>query len=191
MGMGEPLDNVENVVKAIRIMNAPWGLGIAARRITVSTCGVVPGSERLRDLGLQVNLSLSLHAASPELRARLLPLSRKYPLPELVKAVEDYGLKTGRRPTLEYILLGGVNDSPAEARRLAKLARKLRAKVNLIMLSPVPGIDLTPTTQAQQALFQKTLEGLGVSATLRLSRGGDIQAACGQLAGKRAGRLKK
>jgi 23S rRNA (adenine2503-C2)-methyltransferase len=191
MGMGEPLDNAANVVKAIRIMNAPQGLGIAARRITVSTCGIIPGIKRLQDLGLQVNLSLSLHAISPELRSRLLPLSRKYPLPELVKALLGYMRKTGRRLTLEYVLLGGVNDSIAEARRLAGLARKLRANVNLIPLSPVLGLESSAPPGAQVRAFQRALEERGIRATLRRSRGGDIQAACGQLAGKKRGFPRK
>ncbi|MEW5901036.1 MAG: 23S rRNA (adenine(2503)-C(2))-methyltransferase RlmN, partial [Acidobacteriota bacterium] len=165
--------------------------GIAARRITVSTCGVTPGLERFQNLGLQVNLSVSFHAAGQELRSRLLPISRKYPLPELVRALASYVRKTGRRPTLEYILVDGVNDSSAEARRLAQVARQIRAKVNLIPLSPIFGLDFAPTPEAQQELFRKILEDRGVSVMLRRSKGADIQAACGQLAGKKKGDLKK
>jgi 23S rRNA (adenine2503-C2)-methyltransferase len=183
MGMGEPLDNVDNVIKAIRIMNAPEGLGIAARRITVSTAGIIPGIEHLKTLGLQVKLSLSLHAVRDDLRSRLLPVNKKYPLAKLLSVCADYVERTGRLVTLEYILIGGINDSVAEARRLASIAKRLKAKVNLIPYSPIPGLDFVPSPQSRQGLFLRTLDGLKVKATLRRSKGEDIQAACGQLAG--------
>lgn len=184
MGMGEPLDNYENVVKAIQIMNDRRSMGIAARRITVSTVGIVPGIERLKKLGLQVNLSLSLHAVREELRANLLPASRKYPLAQVLQACEEYVHRTGRRMTLEYILLGGLNDSVEEASRLAGIARKLKAKVNLIPCSPVPGLTFVPPPKEASQRFLKRLRERGVTGTLRRSKGVDIQAACGQLAGK-------
>jgi 23S rRNA (adenine2503-C2)-methyltransferase len=188
MGMGEPLDNCENVFKAIRIMNDAKGLCIAARRITISTSGVTPGLERLNDLGLQLHLSLSLHSAKDEVRSSLMPINKKYPLQDLLKTSEDYIKKTGRMITLEYILLRDLNDSAEDARRLAALAKRLRAKVNLIPYSPVCGLEFEASPKARAELFLRWLEEKGVSATLRLSKGVDIQAACGQLAGRLKGR---
>jgi 23S rRNA (adenine2503-C2)-methyltransferase len=184
MGMGEPLDNYDNVIKAIQIMNDPRGLGIAARRITVSTVGIIPGIERLKTLGLQVNLSLSLHAVREELRSKLLPISRKYPLQKVLQACQDYVRETGRMMTLEYILFRGLNDSAEDASRLASIARRLRAKVNLIPCSPVPGLGFFPPPAEANKLFMRRLREKGAKVTLRRSKGADIQAACGQLAGK-------
>jgi len=184
MGMGEPLDNYENVVRAIQAMNDPRGMGIAARRITVSTVGIVPGIELLKKLGLQVNLSLSLHAVREDVRSKLLPISRKYSLQKVLRACEEYVRETGRMMTLEYILLGGLNDSAEDAARLASIARKLKAKVNLIPCSPVPGLGFQPPSAEANKLFLRRIREKGVSATLRRSKGADIQAACGQLAGK-------
>ncbi len=183
MGMGEPLDNFDNVAQSTLIMNAPEGLGIAARRITVSTAGVVPGIERLKNLKLQVNLSLSLHAATDELRSRLMPINRKYPLADVLRACEDYVRSSGRMMTIEYTLIRGVNDSVSDARRLGAVARRLNAKVNLIPCSEFPASDCRPSLPAQKALFLDALERMEIRATLRRSRGADIQAACGQLAG--------
>jgi 23S rRNA (adenine2503-C2)-methyltransferase len=187
MGMGEPLDNFDHVGRAIRLLNDRRGVGLAARRITVSTCGVLPGLEQLRALGLQVELSVSLHAASDELRNRLVPLNRKYPLTKLIPALQDYNRATGRQVTFEYALMKGVNDSPQEAGRLATLARRARAKVNLIPLSLTSGSGYEPTTRPAVVAFLRRLEERGVRATLRRSKGGEIQAACGQLAGIMAG----
>lgn len=184
MGMGEPLDNCENLIRAIQIMNDSRGLGIAARRITVSTVGIIPGIERLKNLGLQVNLSLSLHAVREDVRSKLLPISRKYPLQKVLQACQDYVRDTGRMMTLEYILLRGLNDSAEDASRLASIARRLRAKVNLIPCSPVPGPGFFPPPVETNELFLRWLKEKGVNATLRRSKGTDIQAACGQLAGK-------
>jgi 23S rRNA (adenine2503-C2)-methyltransferase len=184
MGMGEPLDNLDNLIRTIRLMNSPEGMGIAARRITISTVGIVPAIEKLEGLGLQVNLSLSLHATTEELRSRLLPINRKYPLAQVIKAGAHYARATGRMMTIEYILISGLNDSAADARRLASLARKLRAKINLIPYSPGCGLELAASSGPRQLAFLQTLESLGVGATIRRSKGGDIRAACGQLAGK-------
>jgi 23S rRNA (adenine2503-C2)-methyltransferase len=184
MGMGEPLDNLDNLVRALRNMNAPEGLGIAARRITVSTAGVIPGIERLAALDLQINLSLSLHAARDGLRSRLMPINRKYPLEAVLRACEAYLRAGGRMVTLEYVLLGGINDLDADARELAAVARRLRAKVNLIPFSEFEGLSCRPTREARQEAFLRTLEELRVKVTLRLSKGAGIQAACGQLAGR-------
>jgi len=187
MGMGEPLDNFDNLVRAVRILNDPRGMGIAARRMTVSTAGVVPGILRLRELGLQINLSVSLHAADDELRSRLTPVNRKYPLAMVVAACEDYLREGGRKITFEYILLDGVNDRPADADGLARLSYRLRAKVNLIPYSPVEGFDFrTPSPERIQA-FLRRLEEKGAAVTLRRSKGRDIRAACGQLAGRLGG----
>jgi len=184
MGMGEPLDNFDNLAKAIRIMNAPEGLGIAARRMTVSTVGHIPGIERLKALDLQVNLSVSLHAVTDRLRSSLMPINKKYPLEKLVAACEDYIRSGGRMITLEYILIRKVNDSLNDADGLAGIARRLRAKVNLIAYSPVPGLAFETPSDGEVARFTRWLEERRVHVTLRLSKGQDIFAACGQLAGR-------
>ncbi|MBP1769069.1 MAG: rRNA ((2503)-C(2))-methyltransferase [Candidatus Aminicenantes bacterium] len=184
MGMGEPLDNYDNVVRAILIMNSPEGLGIAARRMTISTVGIIPAMEKLQGLGLQINLSISLHATTDELRSRLLPINRRYPLKEVIKAGIRYAKATGRMITVEYILISGINDSAADARRLASTAGTLRAKVNLIPCSPGCGPGYEPSSGQRQSDFLQALEAAGIGATLRRSKGGDIRAACGQLAGK-------
>lgn len=184
MGMGEPLDNFDNLTKAIRIMNAPEGMGVAARRMTVSTAGLVPGIERLAALDLQVNLSVSLHAVTDRLRSRLMPINRNYPLEKLVAACESYIRSGGRMITLEYVLIKGVNDGVDDADGLAGIARRLRAKVNLIAYSPVAGLEFETPSGADVARFRRRLEERKVRVTLRLSKGQDIFAACGQLAGR-------
>jgi 23S rRNA (adenine2503-C2)-methyltransferase len=184
MGMGEPLDNTDHVVRAVLIMNSPEGMGIAARRLTISTVGIIPGIEKLETLGLQLNLSLSLHATTEELRSRLLPVNRKYPLKQVIKAGARYARVTGRMITIEYALISGVNDSEADARRLASIAKTLRAKVNLIPYSPGCGEGFETSPAPKRAAFLQILEGSGIAATLRHSKGADIRAACGQLAGK-------
>jgi len=184
MGMGEPLDNFENLAKAIKIMNSAEGLGIAARRMTVSTCGIVPGIKRFKSLGLQVNLSISLHAVTDEKRTQLVPINKKYPLETLIEACQDYMRGGGRRITLEYVLIRGFNDFLADADGLAGIARRLKAKVNLIPYSPIQGLPYEVPTEDKIHLFVRRLEGRNISVTLRHSKGADIQAACGQLAGR-------
>lgn len=184
MGMGEPLDNWANVEKAIRIMNAPEGLGIAARRMTVSTAGYLPAFKRLEAFDLQVNLSLSLHAVTDRLRDKLMPINRRFPLEEVVRAAEEYIRSGGRMITLDYIVIRGLNDSLDDADGLAAIARRLRAKVNLIAYSPVEGLAFETPTEADVARFKRWLEERKVNTTLRLSKGSDIAAACGQLAGR-------
>lgn len=184
MGMGEPLDNFDNLERVLSIMNSPEGMGVAARRMTISTAGLVPGIKRLAKLDLQVNLSVSIHAANDALRSRLMPLNRKYPLEDLVAACEDYVREGGRMLTLEYVLLRGVNDAPSDAEGLAGIARRLKAKVNLIAFSPVPGVEFETPSGGDIVRFRRLLEERKVSVTLRLSKGGDIMAACGQLAGR-------
>lgn len=180
MGMGEPLANYEHVVQAIRILNAPWGLGIGARKITVSTVGLPKQIRRLADEGLQLNLALSLHAPTQELRHELIPWG-KVPIPELLDACDYYFRKTGREVTLEYVLLAGVNMSPAHAVQLAAIARRLRCNVNLLRYNPVPGVPYERPTAEAAFAFQEELRRGGVNAHVRTSRGRDIDAACGQL----------
>lgn len=184
MGMGEPLDNWANVEKALRIMNAPEGLAVAARRITVSTAGFVDAFKKLEALDLQINVSISLHAVTDRLRDRLMPINRRFPLEQVVTAAEAYIRHGGRMITLEYILIGGLNDSLDDADGLAAIARRLRAKVNLIAFSPVEGARFATPTEADVARFRRWLEERKVGTTVRLSKGADIAAACGQLAGR-------
>jgi len=184
MGIGEPLDNYENVSRAIMIMNDPEGMAIGARRITISTCGVIPGMNKLRNLGLQVNLSVSLHATNNRLRDTFMPINKRYPLEKLIKASEDFINSTGRMITLEYILIKGKNDSLRDADELAKIAKRLKAKVNLVPCSSVPGTDFQSTPKKEIEKFIDRLIQRKVNATLRDSKGADIQAACGQLAGR-------
>jgi len=187
MGMGEPLDNYENVSNAITIMNDPEGMAIGARRITISTCGIIPGMEKLKDLGLQINLSVSLHATNNRLRDELMPINRKYPLEELIKACEDYIRSSGRIITLEYILIKGKNDSLKDADELGPIAKRLKAKVNLVPCSPIPGQNFQSPERRSINIFMNRLLKRGANATLRESKGKDIKAACGQLAGKAKG----
>ncbi len=184
MGMGEPLDNLENLLKAIRILNDERGLNFGARRMTVSTAGVIPGIKKLKDFELQINLSISIHSALDRQRSRLMPINKKYPLAELVEAAEDYIRSGGRQLTLEYILIRDLNDSLYESEGLAAIARRLRAKVNLIAYSPVPQLPYRRPEEAGVARFGRWLEERKVKVTFRQSRGVDIAAACGQLAGK-------
>jgi 23S rRNA (adenine2503-C2)-methyltransferase len=183
MGMGEPFDNFDNLARALRILNAPQGPAIAARRMTVSTAGLIPGLLRFKDLDLQVNLSISLHASNDETRTALMPVNKKYPLEKLIAAAKDYIGSGGRKITLEYILFRGINDGPRDADGLARIAARLRAKINLIPYSPVPGLPFQAPDDAAIQAFLKRLEEIGVPVTLRRSKGRDIQAACGQLAG--------
>ena len=184
MGMGEPLANYAQVMKAIRILNAEEGLNVGARRITVSTVGLVPQMHQLAREGLQLGLALSLHATTDELRDRIVPLNRRYPLRELLRAAEYYATTTGRRITLEYILLAGVNDHKGDAERLAEIANSLPCKVNLIPYNPVPQLPWErPSDEAIQR-FADWLFPRCPAVTLRWSQGGDIFAACGQLGAK-------
>lgn len=185
MGMGEPLDNYDNTSKAILIMNDKNGLDIGARRITVSTCGIIPAIDRLKELNLQIDLSLSLHAVDNRLRSELMPINKQYPLEELIKSCQRYFKKTGRVITLEYVLIKGKNHSPRDASRLAYIAGKLKSKVNLIIYSEIAGFDHKPPEEKEIISFMHRLKKSGINVTLRRSKGEDIQAACGQLAGRR------
>ncbi|MDH7493046.1 MAG: 23S rRNA (adenine(2503)-C(2))-methyltransferase RlmN [Candidatus Saccharicenans sp.] len=184
MGMGEPLDNLENVLKAVRILNDEHGLNLGARRMTISTVGVIPAFRQLQNFELQINLSISLHSSIDRQRSQLMPINKKYPLPELVAAAEDYIRSGGRQLTLEYILIKDLNDSLYEAEGLAAIARRLRAKVNLIAYSPVSGLPYLRPASEDLARFQRWLEERKIKVTVRQSKGVDIAAACGQLAGK-------
>jgi 23S rRNA (adenine2503-C2)-methyltransferase len=189
MGMGEPLANYDPLLKALRILNAPWGGGIGARKITVSTSGLAPQIRRLADEPEQFRLAVSLHAATDEVRNRIMPVNRKFPLKELVAALEYYHSRKGRMMTFEYILIEGVNDSPRDARSLAALARKLQAKVNLIPYNTVEGLDWRRPGDDVCEAFLAALERQKVTATLRREKGHDIDAACGQLRLKESGSL--
>jgi 23S rRNA (adenine2503-C2)-methyltransferase len=181
MGMGEPLANYDNLLKALRILNAPWGGNIGARKITISTSGLAPQIRRLADEPLQFRLAISLHGATDEVRSRIMPVNRKYPLKELMAACEYYEAKKGRMITLEYILIAGVNDSLEQVNPLAELARRLHAKINLIPYNRVEGLEwVRPKEEIQERFLEGLLER-NVTATLRREKGHDIDAACGQL----------
>lgn len=181
MGMGEPLANYENLVKALRILNAPWGGGIGARKITISTSGLAPQIRRLGGEPEQFRLAISLHGATDEVRNKIMPVNRKYPLNELVAACADYQGQKGRMLTFEYILIAGVNDSIEQARPLAALAKRLFAKVNLIPYNQVEGLSWERPEEKVCEAFLAVLQKQKVPATLRREKGGDIDAACGQL----------
>jgi 23S rRNA (adenine2503-C2)-methyltransferase len=181
MGMGEPLANYDNLLKALQILNAPWGGGIGARKITISTSGLAPQIRRLADELLQFRLAISLHGAMDETREKIMPINRRYPLRELTAACEYYQQKKGRMITFEYILIAGVNDGLEQIKPLANLARRLNAKVNLIPYNKVEGLPWERPTEEIQEEFLKALEKAGVTATLRREKGHDIDAACGQL----------
>jgi 23S rRNA (adenine2503-C2)-methyltransferase len=181
MGMGEPLANYDNLLKALKILNAPWGGGIGARKITISTSGLAPQIRKLADEPLQFCLAISLHGATDETRNKIMPVNRKYPLRELTAACEYYQAKKGRMVTLEYILIAGVNDGLDQITPLARLARRLHAKVNLIPYNHVEGLPWERPAEPAQEAFLKALEKQNVTATLRREKGHDIDAACGQL----------
>jgi 23S rRNA (adenine2503-C2)-methyltransferase len=181
MGMGEPLANYDNLLKALKILNAPWGGGIGARKITISTSGLAPQIRKLADEPLQFRLALSLHGATDETRNKIMPVNRKYPLKELTAACDYYQKKKGRMITFEYILIASVNDGLSQIAPLAKLARTLNAKVNLIPYNKVEDLPWERPTEAVQEAFLAALEKQKVTATLRREKGHDIDAACGQL----------
>ncbi|MDZ4805332.1 MAG: 23S rRNA (adenine(2503)-C(2))-methyltransferase RlmN [Candidatus Eisenbacteria bacterium] len=181
MGMGEPFDNYENLLKAIRIMKEVRGLNIGPRRITISTSGIVPMIDRLATEGIPLGLAVSLNATTNEQRSELMPINKKYPIEELLEAAGRYARATNRRVTLEYVMLRGVNDSEADARRLINLASRLPSKINLIPFNPSPYHSFSPPTPAETERFQDQLLAADKTVTIRRRRGGDIYAACGQL----------
>jgi 23S rRNA (adenine2503-C2)-methyltransferase len=181
MGMGEPLANYDALIRALTIINAEWGLGFGARRITVSTSGLVPKIIRLADEPLGFRLAISLHGATDEVRTRIMPINKAYPLAKLIPAVRTFTERHGRMVTLEFILIADVNDSPDQARRLRDIALDLHAHVNLIPYNSVPGLPWKRPAASGQLAFARVLERAGVSVTLRREKGHDIAAACGQL----------
>jgi 23S rRNA (adenine2503-C2)-methyltransferase len=181
MGMGEPLANFANVVRAIRIINAPWGLEIGARHITVSTSGLAPQIRKLADEPLQSRLAISLHGATDMVRNKIMPVNRKYDLTSLLSACEYYASRKKQRIYFEYILIAGVNDAEEQAHLLAGHARRLGAKVNLIPYNTVEGLEWSRPSHARQERFLSILREHGTVATLRREKGHDIDAACGQL----------
>ncbi|HET6649057.1 MAG TPA: 23S rRNA (adenine(2503)-C(2))-methyltransferase RlmN, partial [Candidatus Limnocylindria bacterium] len=188
MGMGEPLNNADRAFEAVRLLNDPQRLGIGARHITVSTSGVVPGMDRMITELPQVNLAISLHAATDELRDELVPINRKWPLREVVAAGRRFAARTGRRVSLEYVMIDGLNDTDEQASRLAALARGWRSHVNLIPLNPTPGSRWSGTPRTRIDRFVATLRAGGVPTTVRDTRGREIEAACGQLHAQLSGR---
>lgn len=189
MGMGEPLLNREAVWRAIRNLNDPNGLGLGARRFTISTAGIVPGvlamAEEAGDALVGIGLAVSLHAPDDALRDELVPINRRYPLAQLLAACRAYVAATGRRVTMEYALIDGVNDADHHARRTAALLAGLLCHVNLIPLNPTEGCDLRPSPPERVSRFRDLLRQAGVPVTVRLRRGVDVQAGCGQLCGRR------
>ena len=181
MGMGEPLDNYDNLVKFIRLLTDENGLHISQRNVTVSTCGLVPQMERLAEEGLQITLALSLHAASDGKRKKLMPVAKKYTLDELMGASAYYFERTGRRLTFEYSLIEGVNDTGEDAMMLAELIRDLNCHVNLIPVNPVKERDFSPSAPGKVTAFKNKLEKNGINVTIRREMGQDIDGACGQL----------
>ena len=181
MGIGEPLDNFENVLRFLELVNSPEGMNISMRHISLSTCGLVPKIRELAQRKLQLTLSVSLHAPSDEIRDTIMPVNRAYPTEELLAACRDYYRETGRRISFEYAMIGGVNDRIEDARLLLKRLRGLPAHFNLIPLNHVEESPLKPSTKAAVAAFQKTLEDGGIPATVRRTLGGDIDASCGQI----------
>lgn len=181
MGMGEPFHNYDNTIEAIRRLNDPRGLNIGQRHITVSTVGLVPAIQQFAEEGLQVKLAISLHAATDDERGKLLPINRRWPLRDLMDAVRDYIERTGRRVTFEWALIAGENDTPEQAERLGKLLQGVKAHVNLIPLNPTQNYAGRPSDPARVAAFQRVLTRYGVPSTVRVRRGIDIQAGCGQL----------
>ena len=181
MGMGEPFANYDNVLKAVRILNDFDGIAIGARRMTLSTCGVVPGIERLATENLQVELSVSLHAPTDAIRSKIMPVNKRWPIAELMAACDNYTRTTGRVITFEYTLVEGLNNLPEHADRLIELIKPMRGRVNLIQLSPVEHFDgVAPDLESCEA-FARRLQKAAINVTLRRSKGKSVTAACGQL----------
>ena len=187
MGMGEPFVNYQPTWQAVEKLTDPRGFGLGARNITISTVGIIPGIEKFAQENLQVNLAISLHAPNDELRNRLVPINKRFPLGQLMNACRQYQRQTHRRITFEYALMSGVNDAVEHALELAQLLRGLTAHVNLIPLNPTAGSPLRPTTRALVRAFREALERQGIPATVRIGRGLDINAGCGQLREVHAG----
>lgn len=189
MGIGEPLDNFDNVMRFLELVNHPQGMNIGMRHISLSTCGITEKFDELAERDLQITLSVSLHAPDDETRSRLMPANRSRGVDELMKCCRRYYEKTGRRISFEYAMIDGVNDTEYHARLLAKHARSVRAHVNLIPLNHVEEREFKPSTAGHMKAFMKILEDNGVNVTVRRKLGGDVDASCGQL--RRKMQLKK
>ncbi len=181
MGMGEPLDNFENVVRFLQLVTSEQSLNIGARHITLSTCGIVPKIDELAAYHIPINLAVSLHAPNDEIRSRTMPVAKAYPMEELLRACRDYFAATGRRVTFEYALIAGVNDSDRCAYELAEKLKGMGCHVNLIPVNAVEGTHYTKSSVKRQQSFVKILAGRGIAATVRRTLGSDINASCGQL----------
>ena len=181
MGIGEPLDNFDNVMRFLELVNSPEGMNISMRHISLSTCGLVPKIDALAQKKLQLTLSISLHAPNNEIRNRIMPVNKAYPIEQLLDACRRYYQATSRRISFEYAMIRGVNDSPENARELLERMKGLPAHFNLIPLNHVEESPLQPSTRASVAAFQKILEDGGIPTTVRRTLGGDIDASCGQL----------
>ena len=181
MGIGEPLDNFDNVMRFLELVNSPQGMNISMRHVSLSTCGLVPKIDELAKRKLQLTLSVSLHAPNDETRNRIMPVNRAYPSEELLNACRRYYAETSRRISFEYAMIDGVNDSEADAKELLRRLKGLPAHFNLIPLNHVEESPLKPSSRAAVARFQKILEDGGIPATVRRTLGGDIDASCGQL----------
>ena len=181
MGVGEPLSNYDNLLKAIRLFNSHECLNIGIRKITISTCGIIPEILRLARENLQVELSVSLHASDDATRSSLMPINKKYPISKLIETCKEYILKTNRQITFEYILIKEINDSPQDARRLIRILKSIKCKVNIIPYNEIEGIKFTSPDIETIRTFRGILKMGRISSTLRLQRGADIKASCGQL----------
>ena len=185
MGMGEPLDNYDAVIKAVKMLNDPAGAGIGIRKQTISTIGIIDGIKKLADEKIYPRLAVSLHAANDHLRKKLVPAENKYPLAELIKAISHYQDKTQRRVTIEYCMLKGLNDSLTDAKNLANLLKGLKTNVNLIEYNPHPGADFKGSASGAIKAFKDSLMASGIETIIRFRRGRTIKAACGQLGADR------
>jgi len=181
MGMGEPLANYDATIRTARLLSAPYGLGIGMRHLTISTVGLVPQIRRLAKERLQLTLAVSLHAPTDDLRTHLVPVNQRYPLADLLAACREYVAETGRRITFEYVLIDGTNDHDEEAHTLARLVRDVHCHINVIPLNPVAGIRLRRPPVSRVHAFGRILLRAGIPVTIRIERGTEIQAACGQL----------
>jgi len=182
MGMGEPLHNYQPVMDAVRILSDSRGFGMGTRRFTISTVGLIPEIKRFTEENTQINLAISLHAADDELRSSIVPINRKYPIRELMAVCSQYLQKSNRRITFEWALIDGINDTTEQARKLSNLVGGMLAHVNIIQLNPVAHYGGKPAEEEKALIFQKILTDAGIACTIRLRRGIDIQAGCGQLA---------
>ena len=181
MGMGEPLENYDQVIRSARILNDPDGQNIGQRRMTISTCGLPSAIMRLADEGFQIRLAISLHSHTDELRQDLMPIARRFSIAEILQAVENYQFKTHRRVTIEYCMIQGINDSPDQARGLMKILKGIDTNVNLIEFNPFPGCPFDPSTKPRIQHFAQVLRNGGMETAIRFRRGRSIKAACGQL----------